>query len=243
MAVDLDSPLRRDRLFEQVAHRIQNMIVAEHLRPGDRLPSERDLAESLNVSRSVIREAVRVLAVRGLVEVRSGSGTYIKEPKLSDASAPIGLFLKLGQSPSGIDNLCEVRCTLEVAIAGLAAERATEEDIAAMEAAIDNMTNHAGDAEQFTFHDLSFHMALAAATQNDLYRVLLQPISDLLLDFRITAYGYDAQSTIDNGLIYHRKLLSLIEERDAEGAREAMRKHLDQAESLLRAAFEQVGVS
>ena len=243
MEHSFDAPLRRDRLYEQVALRIQNMIAAESLRPGDRLPSERDLAGRLNVSRSVIREATRVLSVRGLVNVRSGSGTYIQELKISDASAPIGLFLKLKQSPNGIDSLCEVRCTLEVEIAGLAAERATEQDIAAMRASIDSMVAHVENAEQFTSDDLSFHMALAAATHNDLYSVLLQPIADLLLEFRVIAYGYDEQSTVENGLIYHRKLLSLIEARDAAGAREAMRKHLDQAERLLRAACEQAGVS
>lgn len=231
-----DFPLKRDRLYEQVADQIERLIVGESFRPDDKLPSERNLAERLGVSRTVIREATRVLSVRGLVVVKPGSGTYIQELSPSNAAAPIGLFLKLRHSANSFQNLSEIRFTLEVDIAGLAAERATEEDIVAMETAVTEMAGHIADAQHFVQYDLAFHSALATATHNDLYSVLLIPITDLLLDFRLTAYQYDAQSSIEGGLTYHRRILDHIKARDVAGARQAMREHLGQAQSLFTAA-------
>lgn len=243
MKTTFDFPLRRDRLHEQVADRIQGLIIDESLRPGDKLPSERDLAERLDVSRTVIREAIRVLSVRGLAKVKPGSGTYIQELSPNDAAAPIGLFLDLRQAPDRYNNLHEVRRTLEVEMAGLAAERATDEDIAALEAAVKGITAHAEDAEQFSHYDLAFHSALAAATHNDLYSVLLAPITDLLLEFRLTAYHHDAQGSIEGAITYHCRILSRIKARDAQGARQAMRDHLDQGQTLMEAARKQAETS
>jgi len=236
MPTTFDFPIHRDSLHEQVADRIQGLIVDESLHPGDRLPGERDLAERVGVSRTVIREAIHVLRVRGLVEVRPGSGTYIRELSPNDAAAPIGLLLKLRQVSDRYDDLHEIRRTLEVDIAGLAAERATEKDIAALEEAIKGMAAHPEHADQFTRCDLAFHEALAAATHNDLYTVLLTPITDLLLEFRLTAYTHDPQGSIEGALTYHRRILSQIKNRDPQGARQAMRDHLRQASSLMEAA-------
>jgi GntR family transcriptional repressor for pyruvate dehydrogenase complex len=243
MDATFEFSIRRDRLHEQVAGKIQELIIGESLRPGDKLPSERDLAERLGVSRTVIREAVRVLSAQGLVEAKAGSGTYVRELSPNDAAAPIELFLNLRQVPDRYKNLSEVRRTLEVDIAGLAAERATDEDITAMEAAVEGITAQVGDAERFTQYDLAFHEALAAATHNELYSVLLTPITDLLLEFRLTAYRYDAQSSIEGALTFHRRILDRAKARDAEGARQAMRDHLHQARTLMEAAHKRAGKS
>ena len=121
------APIQQSRLHEMVAERIRSMIVSESLHPGDRLPSERDLSERLGVSRVVIREATRVLDAQGLVEVKPGSGTYVKELTPGHVSDSIGLFLRLRQSEQPYRDLIEVRRTLEIDIAGLAAERAEQE--------------------------------------------------------------------------------------------------------------------
>jgi GntR family transcriptional repressor for pyruvate dehydrogenase complex len=232
----LDFPIRRDRLHEQVAKQIQGLIIDESLHPGDKLPSERNFAERLGVSRTVIREAIRVLSAQGLAEARPGSGTYIRELSPNDAAAPIELLLNLRQAPDRYDDLHEVRRTLEVEIAGLAAERATDEDYAALEGAIEEIATHMGDPKHFVQYDLAFHSALAAATHNDLYSVLLAPITGLLLEFRLTAYHYNAQSSIEGALTHHRRILSRVKAHDPEGARQAMRDHLHQARSLMEAA-------
>lgn len=232
------SPLQQTRLYEQVSERIRNLIIDEALRPAERLPSERDLAAQLGVSRIVIREALKYLSAQGLVEVKQGSGTYVKRLSSEHVIDSIGLYLRFRRSDKAFANLLEVRRSLEVDIAALAAERATEEDLAAMQAAIEQMAAHVGDPEQFAKHDLVFHSALAAATGNEIYGLLLIPITDLLLDFRIAAYLYDTEEAIQGGLTHHRKVLEQVKAGDSDGAREAMNDHLEQAQNLFEKAHE-----
>jgi GntR family transcriptional repressor for pyruvate dehydrogenase complex len=240
MAEAFEFELSRDLLYEQVADQVQQMVVDEALHPGDRLPSERKLAEQIRVSRSVIREAMKVLKVRGLIEARPGSGTYIREPQVADVSAPVGLMLSMRQVPGRFSNLLEVRRTLEVAVSGLAARRATDEDIARMEAAIVEAATHTDDVEQFTRADLAFHAALAEATHNELYSVLLAPIAGLSFEFRMSTYHHDAQAAIDGVLFAHRQILDQVKAQDPEGARQAMRAHLDRSEGLMMATHKHV---
>jgi DNA-binding FadR family transcriptional regulator len=232
------TPLQQTRLYEQVADRIRNLIIDEELRPNERLPGERNLAEQLGVSRIVIREAIKFLNAQGLVEIKSGSGTYIKKISSEHIIDTIGLYLKFRRSDNSFRNLLEVRHSLEVDIAALAAERATEEDLMAMETAINQMEAHIADPEQFAKHDLDFHSALATATGNEIYRLLLVPITDLLLDFRIAAYLYDTEEAIQGGLVHHRKVLEQVKAGNAEGARQAMNDHLQQAQNLFEKAHE-----
>jgi GntR family transcriptional repressor for pyruvate dehydrogenase complex len=231
-------PLYRDTLYEQVADQIQELIVAESLRPGDKLPCERDLAERLGVSRTVVREAIRALCVRGLVKVKAGRGTYVQQPTPKDMAAPIGLLLKLRQCPDTLNDLYEARCMIEVECAGLAAERATDEDCAALEADIEEMKAHVADAEEFIRRDLAYHSSLADATHNDLFSVLLSVISDLWLE--VALLTYQAPGAAESGLKHHRKILQRIKERDAEGARRAMRDHIRHSRNLAEAARERV---
>ena len=107
-----------------------------------------------------------------------------------------------------------------------------------MESALEAMETHVGEVDRFTQSDLAFHSALTRAAHNDLYAVLLGPIADLSLEFRIAAYHYDAQSAVEGALIHHRRILDMVKARDPEGARQAMHDHLDQASSVMRAAQE-----
>jgi GntR family transcriptional repressor for pyruvate dehydrogenase complex len=233
-----DISIRRDRLYEQVTERLQDLIVTESLRPGDKLPSERELAERLGVSRTVVREAIRVLSVRGLVKVKPGCGTYIQELSPKDAVAPIELFLKMRQTPGSVDNLYEIRRMIEVEIAGLAAERATKDDYAAMEAAIQGMIAHLDDPEQYTHYDLAFHEAVATATHNDLFRTLLSPIANLWLEVVLISVRVPGAS--QEGVSYHHQILRGIKARDPERARQAMRAHIHHSQSLVEAVREQL---
>jgi GntR family transcriptional repressor for pyruvate dehydrogenase complex len=239
MANHLDITIRKDRLYEQVADQIEERIISEALRPGDRLPSERSLAESLGVSRPVIREAITVLISRGLVEVRPGSGSYIKEMSSESASKPIERYLRVKDKLGSFSDLHDIRRALEVDIAGLAAERATDEDIQKLEAAFADQQKWAHDPQRFTKADFDFHTALAAATQNELYGILLAPITDLMLEFRLVAYDTDPQASIEGALIHHHHLIETIKNRDPEKARAAMLAHLKQAETLYFETVEQ----
>jgi GntR family transcriptional repressor for pyruvate dehydrogenase complex len=236
MSDGLNFSLSRESLYEQVANALEKMIIGESLLPGDKLPAEREIAERLGVSRTVVREATRVLNVRGLVKIKQGSGTFVQRLSPRDAVAPISRLLKQGHSGNSLKNLCEVRRTLEIGMAGLAAERADEKDIVEMETIIEDMFKHVEDAERFVKCDLAFHSAIAAATHNELYDVLLIPITDLLLEFRLTDYRFDARSAIEGGLTHHHRILDHIRARDVSGARQAMSDHLDQAESVFSAS-------
>lgn len=223
--------LSRDKLYKQVADQIERLIVAESLRPGDKLPSERELAEQMGVSRTVVREAIRVLSVRGLLRVKSGCGTYVQELSAKDAAASIELFLKLRQSSEWLQHIYEVRRVLEVEAAGLAAQRATSKDISTMRASIEQMANHRDDPEEYTRHDVAFHAAVVTATHNDLFGVLLGPISDLLL--QMVRVSLDASGAADIGLVHHQDILECICEHDPQKARQAMHKHLQHARDLV----------
>jgi GntR family transcriptional repressor for pyruvate dehydrogenase complex len=230
--------LRRDKLYKQVADRIQQLILAQSLRPGDKLPGERELAEQMDVSRTVVREALRVLSDRGLVKVKSGCGTYIRELSAQDATASLELFIKLKSSPARLENLYQVRRMIEVEAAGLAAQRATEKDLEAVEAAIEGMAAHQDDPQEYARWDLAFHKAIVTATGNDLFSVLITPISDLLQEMVRVSLG--APGAIADGLAYHRQILECIKDRDQDRARQAMRAHLDHARGLVETVRTQV---
>lgn len=230
---NLDFELRRGSLSEQVADEIEGLLMRDQLKDGDRLPSERILAERLHVSRTVIREATRVLRARELVEIKPGSGTYLCRPTANSSLRPISQFLRHSPNAGTLENLSEVRFALEVEIAGWAAIRRTRENIDRLEVEIANMERFKNDGVKFAHHDLAFHSELARATQNEVFELLVKPISDLLLDLRLTDYDLDAKSSILGGLRHHRAILKAVQERNRPDARAAMKAHLKQAARVL----------
>jgi DNA-binding FadR family transcriptional regulator len=233
----LGSPIQQTRLHEYVAERIRKLALDESIHPGDRLPSERHLAERLGVSRLVIREALMMLNMQGLIEVKPGSGAYVTELSQQHVMDTISFYLRMRKSARFHESILEVRTPLEIEIAGLAAERATDEHIVLMRQAIEKMANHKDNAEDFARSDLEFHEALAGATANELFPMLLSPISSLLLGFRIQAYEYDAKGATQGGLLFHKLILECVKRHDVDGARLAMRQHMEQAHTLYEAAL------
>jgi len=229
--------IHRDQLYKQVADQIQELIVTESLRPGDKLPSERELAERLGISRTVVREAIRTLSVRGLVRVKPGCGTYIQELSPKHAMAPIELLFKLRQTAGSLENLYEVRRTLEVEIAGLAAERAQEQDLAALEATIDGMVASAADSEKSAEYDLAFHTALAAAAHNDLFSILLGLTANLWRD--VIRLSHQVPRATEDGVYHHRNILKWVRKRDPQRAREAMLAHIRHSQWQVETASKQ----
>src|SRR5437773_2816492 len=144
------TPIQSVRVFEQVAEQIEKRILDGELRNGDRLPPERDLAEQFHVSRTAVREAMKILAQKGLIEMRPGRGTIVIDGAHEAMQHSIGLVmkLKLGEV-GGSDNLVEVREILETEIAALAAARATDRDIAAMRECVKVMEDHLNEADAY----------------------------------------------------------------------------------------------
>jgi len=223
---------RQPRMYEEVARQIEEAILADHHRPGEQLPSERDLIERFEVSRAVIRESLKVLAEKGLIEVKPGKGAFVREPESASASGALKLFLRRQRDDRFSQNLVEVREMIEEQAASLAATRATKEDVEKMEAALAEMEAEKGNSERFARADLRFHLLLAEATHNELFTILLHPVTDLLLD--VMAELSSSPTAPDQALWHHRQILRHVKRGEAEQARQAMHAHLSQFAKRLK---------
>jgi GntR family transcriptional repressor for pyruvate dehydrogenase complex len=174
---------RAARLSDRVTDLMLETIMSERLRIGDRLPSERELGEQFGVSRAVVREAVRALVAKGVIEARPGSGLRVAAVGAAAVSESIGLYLRGGSLEYG--KMHEVRRLIDVEIAGLAAERATDDDLAQMSGICERMKRAVGrNIEEALRLDLEFHLAIARSTDNELYLLLLNSIGEALLEIR-----------------------------------------------------------
>ena len=236
----MNAPLQSVKVFERVAEQIEKRILDGELHKGDRLPTERELAEQFQVSRTAVREAMKSLAQKGLINMRPGRGTIVIDGASEALQNSIGLMmkLKLGEV-GGSDNLVEFRVILETEIAALAAARATEKEISAMREAIRVMDNSLNDADAFISADNMFHEALAQATQNALILILINSIVLLLSEQRKQIF--EIEGGPQRGQIHHRRILESVIRRDPEAARAAMRSHLQQVREDVSAASRQKG--
>jgi GntR family transcriptional repressor for pyruvate dehydrogenase complex len=217
-----DQVPREPRLSDKVADMMLETILSKRLEIGDRLPSERELGEQFGVSRTVIREAVRALVAKGVIEVRSGSGLRVAAVAPEAVSESMSLFLRGGSID--FEKVHEVRALLEVHLAGMAAERAAPEDIAALCAVHERMESTTGDVEAAAADDLEFHRTIARATHNELYLILMDSIGTSLIDIRRANLGSGAAPMT---LAHHARILDRITAHDPNGAREAMAAHLE----------------
>jgi GntR family transcriptional repressor for pyruvate dehydrogenase complex len=213
---------REPRLSDKVAEMMLEPILSRKLQVGDRLPSERELGEQFNVSRTVVREAVRALVAKGVIEVRSGSGLRVTAVDAAAVSESMSLYLR--GAPLDFEKVHEVRTLFEVHIAGVAAERATAEDVARLRGVHERMQREAGDVESAARDDLEFHRMIARATQNDLYLLLMDSIGSALIDIRRENLGSGATPTT---IGQHEAVLERIAAHDRDGARTAMAAHLE----------------
>jgi GntR family transcriptional repressor for pyruvate dehydrogenase complex len=213
---------REPRLSDKVADMMLETILSRRLEVGDRLPSERELGEQFGVSRTVVREAVRALVAKGVIEVRSGSGLRVAAVDAAAVSESMGLFLRGGSID--FEKVHEVRTLLEVHIAGAAAERSTEDDVRRLREVHERMQRDDGDVDAAARDDLEFHRTVARATQNDLYLLLMDSIGGALIDIRRENLG---SGSAPMTLGQHQAILDRIAARDQVGARAAMAAHLE----------------
>lgn len=217
--------IRTGRLYEQIVEQIEQQVLTGELQIGDRLSSERELAEQFQVSRTAVREAVKTLHEKGLVEVHPGRGTFITNSTSQAVRHSLGLMMKIDRVEGSI-NLVEVREILEPEIAYLAAIRAKKEHIAAMREAVIAMDMSLDNADVFIASDLDFHLALAQATQNALILTLVDSIVDLLQGQRTNIFRVEGGA--ERGQYHHKRILDAVVRRDSDAARDAMRAHLQQ---------------
>jgi GntR family transcriptional repressor for pyruvate dehydrogenase complex len=232
----LDSPLvaftavRKTRVFEGVAQQIQRLIVDGALKPGERLPPERELAARLSVSRSSVRDAIRILELAGLVVPRQGEGTVVADLAPETVAAPIAAILL--RKRELIAELLEVRKMIEPPLAARAAERATPEEIARLEEILERQRDRAGQGEPGVDEDSEFHYQIALAARNGVIRSVLDVLMQLLRETRTRSLQTAGRA--QRSLEGHRRIVEAIARHDPEGAERAVRLHLEEIEAIVK---------
>jgi DNA-binding FadR family transcriptional regulator len=221
---------RDSRLSDKVAKLVTESILAGDLRTGERLPSERDLMGQFGVSRTVVREAVRSLAAKGLVRQQARAGHVVSELSSETVAESMTLYLR-GRGPYGLEKLVEVRATIATETAGLAAERAAEDELEAIRAANGELLR-ARDAHEAALADISFHRAIAHASGNEFFVMMLDSIRGALLQAQ--SPGLSDRATRDYVQEAHAAILDCIARRDRNAARLAMQEHIDESGRRLR---------
>ena len=217
--------VQSSRLYEQIVKQIEESIERGDLKAGHQLPPERELALQFGVSRTAVREAVKALREKGLVEAYPGRGTFITSETSNSIRLSFDRMIKSGPR-EGTLHLVEVREILEPEIAALAATRVTEECLNELREAIQIMNGAKSDPDAFIEADLDFHLALAEAAANPLILSLIDSIIGVLREQRISIFQVEGGP--DRGQYHHKRILEAVENHDPVGAREAMRAHLRQ---------------
>jgi len=213
-------PIKKKSLYQEAARRIQDGIETGIWAPGTRLPSERELARALNVGRSSIREAIRVLQAIDLIEIRPGDGTYVKQQgsPLNEES------LRFLLQDKEVSDLYEVRELLDVQIAAMAAERATPEDIQVIESTLECMADGIRAGRPCVNEDYQYHKTLARIVDN---QVLLQIQEMLWKSLWPTVERFlQVPGRLERSLVEHRAVLDAIKDGDTAKSRELMHAHL-----------------
>jgi GntR family transcriptional regulator, transcriptional repressor for pyruvate dehydrogenase complex len=216
-------PIRRVKLYEEVAARIRSLIASGELGPGQALPSERKLAEQFRVGRTVVREAIRQLEVSGLVESRHGGGNYVREVTVEHLVAPIATVL------NGMvhlrEELVDARLLFEPQMARAVAARATSEDLRGLEDIIRRQEERVANGRSGAEEDAEFHDLLARATRNTVVERIMEVIDGLLEDSQARLFRSVERSEIS--LEGNRRILEAVVRHDQEAAQEAMVEHLE----------------
>jgi GntR family transcriptional repressor for pyruvate dehydrogenase complex len=216
-------PIRRVKLYEEVAARIRDLIASGELGPGQALPPERRLAEQFKVGRAVIREAIRQLEVSGLVESRHGGGNYVREVTVEHLVAPIASVLN-GMAPLR-EELMDARLFFEPQIAQAAAARATPEDLRRLEDVIRRQEERVANGLPGADEDAEFHDLLASATHNTVVERVMEVIDGLLEDSQARLFRSVGRSEVS--LEGNRRILEAVLRHDEAAAQRAMADHLE----------------
>jgi GntR family transcriptional regulator, transcriptional repressor for pyruvate dehydrogenase complex len=220
-------PIDRTGITELVVQRIKELLGRGELKAGSRLPPERELADMLHISRPSLRTALKALSVMGVIRAKPGAGTYIAQSLPEVFTEPMH-FMTLINNTS-VEELFETRLIIEAGLAELAAERATESDIAALIREVEEMRANTGDPEEFLKHDVRFHQAMARAADNKLMSGVMDTVAQLLFHMRRQNVG---QATdLNDAIEWHEKIIVAMQKHDTKRAKEVLSGHLRAAQS------------
>ena len=219
-------PLEREqRLYERVVEKVLELISSGTWKPGYRLPSERELSEAFGVSRTVVREAVKALEARGVLESTTGSGVSVRLVDFNMVSQSLQTYMQLANRDDFEIRLNEVRRVLEVEMVALAAARRTSEQLGKLHQICRQMRLQGNTAKQMAELDFNLHVTLAEATQNELFKVLLAPLINQLRDQIILTWE-DFPRPVEQVFDQHEAVVFAVENGDPDAARQAMLSHL-----------------
>ncbi len=231
------TPVKSRRLYEDIVEQIKQLIDEGKLKPGDKLPAERELVERLQVSRVSVREAIKSLEMLGFVDIRPGDGTFVRDTDTDDIIRPLAMFLAVERH--SLLDMFEVRRIFETAAAGLAAQRAEAAEVEQLGRLLEGMKAGVNlqDPEKGEEFDTAFHYAVAEATHNSLLIRLFRTVSEDFKKANSTARRQlylDSADNVQKIVDQHVRIFDAIRARNARGAGDAMLDHLTFAETELR---------
>ncbi|WP_174614850.1 FadR/GntR family transcriptional regulator [Virgibacillus ihumii] len=226
-------PIKTRKIYEEVSDSFIDMLKKGELQPGNKLDSVEQLAKSFDVSRSAIREALSGLRAMGIVEMRQGEGTYIKEFDASKFSLPVATALIMKRDD--IRELSEVRKILEVGAVELAAQNRLQHELEPIEKALLDMKGAKGRGDIGEKADLDFHLAIAKASHNKMLINLMSSVSDIMVESmretrRLLLYSEEKSQQLYKE---HERIFAAIKSRNPDGAKDAMLNHLVEVEQVI----------
>ena len=221
--------VKRTKVYEKVAQQIKEMMRDGLLKPGDRLPPERELAETFRVSRSSLRDAIRVLEVMGLVAPRQGEGTIVCDVSAESLMSPLSSMLL--HKRELVSELLDLRRMIEPPLAGRAATRATPEELSRLEDILKRQKAKVDRGELAVEEDAEFHYAIAEAAKNTVVLRVVDVFMDLLRESR--ARSLQVQGRLQKSFAGHRLIFRAIKKRNSIAAESAMRQHIKEIERIV----------
>lgn len=223
------TPIDRSGITELVVRRIKELLESGDLKAGSRLPPERELAEMLGISRPSLRTALKALSVMGIIRAKPGAGTFIAEAIPEIFLEPMQFMALINKT--ALDEIFEARLIIESALAELAAEKATKEDLQAIEIELEGMYGNMNNPEAFFEHDLRFHHVIAQASKNHVMSGIMETLVQMLYQMRRKTIA--RTRGMEEAIEFHRKIYNSIKRHDSKGARKLMSDHLRNAKQGL----------
>jgi GntR family transcriptional regulator, transcriptional repressor for pyruvate dehydrogenase complex len=215
----------KELLSQKVVHEIEQAIRKRKILTNNKLPSEKELCLQFNVSRTVLREALKVLAGMGLINIQNGKGIYVNEISTELVTNHIERFLLLKYEKESVLNMYDVRESIEPNILAIAAQKRTDEDIKELKINVEKFCDHHRDFNERSLLDGQFHLLITKATQNSYFPLIMEPIYNVMHEIRKAVYPAVAESE-KSAEIWHRRILDAIIKRDSNSAMNCIIRHL-----------------
>jgi GntR family transcriptional repressor for pyruvate dehydrogenase complex len=227
---DITPNQTRQSLFETTVEWIEKQVSDERYSVGSKLPSQRVMCETLGVSRTILREALRAVESKGLISIFPGKGVYVRNPGYDTVSAPLRRLVDGGQVT--FEDLLQARYFLEPGIAHLAAIKADDKIIQMLEADLEMMKSEVENGDSFIIADQNFHTHLAMATNNPVLLIMISSLAKNLVILRSTVY--EATGAPNKAIQRHEEILEAIKVKNATEAYQSMERHLEDTEEYQR---------